>query len=504
MNNDFSKPQKQSLVGVVIMFGNTFQKAIRALFPLLLIWAFQIDKLNKLYFAIGAGAVFILIGVIAYLRYLNFTFQLDEQNQEFVIRDGIWNKSRVAIPLDRIQQVNINQSVLQRIIGVHQLEVDTAGSGNQEVSIKAISHDLAIALKERLLEDSYKGRQAVTDEEEAPADRNSRQTPFIQISFLSLFKTGITSNYTRTIGLLIAFLITSMQYIDDVITYSGYEEDTFDKYITPEVLLRFLAFIIVAVMALILLLNLTRTIIRFFGFKITKQQDVLLLSYGLLNTKNTIIRPHKVQIVTVASNYFQKKLNVYDLRIKQAINLEASNNQQKKTAIEIPGCNENERDTLLKFLLGKVPEKGAMLKPNFRKMIFPSFFFIIVPLCIYSGLGYTVAPELLYGILFVPVYVVFVGLLIYFNFRHSRLFTTSEFIIKQSGAWDIGNECFSPDKINTISLTQYFWQRSSNVGIVKLYTAGDTISFGLANYSRLKELVNQWLYLVETSGKKWM
>jgi putative membrane protein len=310
MNNDFSKPQKQSLVGVVIMFGNTFQKAIRALFPLLLIWAFQIDKLNKLYFAIGAGAVFILIGVIAYLRYLNFTFQLDEQNQEFVIRDGIWNKSRVAIPLDRIQQVNINQSVLQRIIGVHQLEVDTAGSGNQEVSIKAISHDLAIALKERLLEDSYKGRQAVTDEEEAPADRNSRQTPFIQISFLSLFKTGITSNYTRTIGLLIAFLITSMQYIDDVITYSGYEEDTFDKYITPEVLLRFLAFIIVAVMALILLLNLTRTIIRFFGFKITKQQDVLLLSYGLLNTKNTIIRPHKVQIVTVASNYFQKKLNV--------------------------------------------------------------------------------------------------------------------------------------------------------------------------------------------------
>lgn len=503
MNSDFSKPQRQSLVGVVIMFANTLQKAVRALFPLIIVWMFKIDEINKLYFILGAISVFIIISVIAYLRYLNFTFHLDENNEEFVLKEGIWNKSRVAIPLERIQQVNINQSLLQRIIGVHQLEVDTAGSGDKEISIKAISHKMAIALKERLLDDKL-SQNTNAETGNADASRTTApQQPFIQISFLSLLKTGVTSNYTRTIGLLIAFLITASQYIDDFVTYSGYEEDPFEQYITPELMLRFLAFIVVGIMVLILVLNLGRTIIRFFDFKIIKQQDSLLLSYGLLNARNTIIRPQKVQVVTIGSNYFQKKLNVYDLKIKQATSLETKDNQQK-TAIEIPGCSAAERDALLKFLLGEVPVKGEMLKPNFRKMIMPSVVFLFIPLSIYFILSYTVMPQLQYTIVFVPLYMLFVGLLIYFNFRNSRLYSNKDFIIKQSGAWDVDNEFFSPDKINTIKLTQYFWQRSSDVGTVNIYTAGDTISFGLANYTKLRSLVNQWLYRVETSGKKWM
>lgn len=506
MNSDFSKPQRQSLVGVVIMFANTLQKAVRALFPLLLIWIFQKEEINRIYFIVGAITIFLVISVIAYMRYLNFTFQLDEENEEFVLSEGILNKSRIAIPLDRIQQVNINQSFLQRIIGVHQLEVDTAGSGDKEVSIKAISHGLAVALKKRLLDNNsvrVETGTGITAAEEESSEAGS-QHPFIQISFLSLLKTGITSNYTRTIGLLIAFLLTSSQYIDDFLTYSEYEEDPFAEYITPELMLKFMAFIIVGIMIIILVLNLSRTIIRFFDFKIVKQQDSLLLSYGLLNTKNTIIRPQKVQIVTVASNYFQKKLNIYDLRIKQATSLEVKADQAKSSAIEIPGCSVAERDVLLQFLLGKVPERGAILKPDFRKMLLPSFIFLVIPLLVYIGLAYTIMPQLQYAFLFVPVYVLFVGLLIYFNFRNSRLFTNNDFIIKQSGAWDVGNECFSPDKINTIKITQYFWHKRSNISTVSLYTAGDTVTFGLASHTRLKELVNKWLYQVETSNNKYI
>jgi putative membrane protein len=43
----------------------------------------------------------------------------------------------------------------------------------------------------------------------------------------------------------------------------------------------------------------------------------LLLSFGLLNTKSTIIKPEKVQITTVKRNYFKRKGNL-ELKIKQA------------------------------------------------------------------------------------------------------------------------------------------------------------------------------------------
>jgi putative membrane protein len=156
MNNpsDFSQPQRQSLPGILVMFANSLQKTVRALWPMLLIWLVKFDSLNKLVFFGSIAGVVIIIGVISYLQYLFFTFHIDEENNEFVIQKGVFNKTRITIQLHKIQQVNINQSLIQRLVGVHKLEIDTAGSDKKEASISAISHDLATILKERLINHS--------------------------------------------------------------------------------------------------------------------------------------------------------------------------------------------------------------------------------------------------------------------------------------------------------------------------------------------------------------
>ena len=56
----------------------------------------------------------------------------------------------------------------------------------------------------------------------------------------------------------------------------------------------------------------------------------------------------KVQIVKVSENYFQRKLNVLEIKIRQAISDEK---KDSKSLIEIPGCNTAERDEILKLLL---------------------------------------------------------------------------------------------------------------------------------------------------------
>lgn len=501
MESNFSQPQRQSLIGVVVMFADTLQGAIRALWPILIVWIFKIKDLSTIGLWTGVSVIIAGVSIVAYLKYRNFTYFLDEENEEFVVRKGIWNKTRIAIPLDKIQQVNINQSIIQKIIKVHALEVDTAGSSSKEVTIRAIRHDMALALKERLLE-TGRIKSANADTNETVSQDTNR--PFIQISLISLLKTGITSNYARSFALLLAFLITTFQYIEDFVDAMGYDEDPLDEYINPEILLKFLVFIIIGIIFITLIINLVRTIVRYFDFRITKQHDSLLLSYGLLNTKNTILRPKKIQIVTIGRNYFQKKFNINDLKIRQASGIEANDKDQKKTAIEIPGCTDAEKEMLLKFLLGKVPEKGIALKPSIRKIIMGCLFFIALPVAVYFSLAYTVAPAIKDYIIFVPVYVSFIGLMQYFGFRNSRLFVNDDFIIKQSGAWDIDRDYIAPEKIQTISVTQYFWHKSSDIGYVTLHTAGGTISFGLADYTRLKQMVNYWLYQVETGTASWM
>lgn len=502
MKADFNQPQRQSLVGIVVMFTDTLQKAVRALWPFLLISILRMKEGSMLKVAIGLGVVFVIAAVIAYLKYRNFTFHIDEDNEEFIVRTGIINKSRLAVPLNKIQQVNINQSVIQRIIGVHALEVDTAGSGKKEISIRAITHDLAIALKSRLLEITKSAVEKVDEDGNTVVDEQPQHAPFIRVSFLTLLKTGITSNYARSFALLIAFMITMFQHIEDFIMYAEIDDDPLDDYINAEIMLKFLVFIIIAIMVLTLIINLSRTIIRYYGYKVTKQQNSLLLSYGLLNTKNTIIRPEKVQIVTVGRNFFQKKMDILDVKIRQAASSDP-HPDNKQAFIEIPGCNTEERDILLDFLLREVPQKGKELKPNYRMFVFIFFKAVIIPVGIYFTLAYFFKDMLDYMI-FVPVYAAFVTLLAYFAYRNSRLYVNNDFIINQRGAWDIDNDYLAPYKIQSVSVQQYFWQKGADVGSLKLCTAGGEVTFGVANFTKIQQLVNQWLYQVETSKKHWM
>ena len=148
---DFSKPQRQSLTGILVMFVNTLQKSVRAFWPILLLWLVKFETLNKLVVFGSVAGFLIVIGFFSYLQYWFFTFYIDEETNEFVIQKGVLKKTKITMQLHKIQQVNINQSLIQRLVNVHKLEIDTAGSDKKEGSISAISHELALILKERLI-----------------------------------------------------------------------------------------------------------------------------------------------------------------------------------------------------------------------------------------------------------------------------------------------------------------------------------------------------------------
>ncbi|HEU4790690.1 MAG TPA: hypothetical protein VFS71_13475, partial [Flavobacterium sp.] len=72
MEEDFGKPQRQSILGIFVMFIYSLQGYAKALWPILVIWIFRFDEINKGYLVAGTFALFVIIGTISYLRYLNF------------------------------------------------------------------------------------------------------------------------------------------------------------------------------------------------------------------------------------------------------------------------------------------------------------------------------------------------------------------------------------------------------------------------------------------------
>jgi putative membrane protein len=70
--------------------------------------AFKFDELNKVYLLLGTVLVVLIIGIVAYLKYQNFTFYLDNENEEFIINEGILIKQKTIIQLNRINKTLIS------------------------------------------------------------------------------------------------------------------------------------------------------------------------------------------------------------------------------------------------------------------------------------------------------------------------------------------------------------------------------------------------------------
>jgi putative membrane protein len=255
------------------------------------------------------------------------------------------------------------------------------------------------------------------------------------------------------------------------------------------------------VVTVVFVINVGRTIIKFFDFTITKQKGSLVLFHGLINTQSTILKPEKVQIVKVSQNYFQKKLNVLEITIRQAI---SNGKEDRKSVIEIPGCNAVERDGILQLLFQKLPQKGVMLIPNFRKLGFSIFLIIVLPLVGFYAVGYYGDAAVLEYSHFAWAYSLFFLIVLVFGFRQYRLFISQEHIIKQSGAWDVDNQIISIEKIQAITTSQLFWHKSLNIGSLTLHTAGGNVTFHLGNFKSIQNYVNLWLYEIETSDSNWM
>jgi putative membrane protein len=494
---NFNHPQRQSLSGVIILFMNSLQKIGRAFVPILVVFFLKIETASVLLMILGAIGIMILIGIFAYLKYLNFTFYIDEKSEEFIVNDGVFNKSKIVISLHKIQQVSIHQNLLQRIINIYEISVDTAGTDKQEGNIKAVSHEVALALKEKLLEN----RNISENLEKDVTVETEKKMPFLRIQLINLFKIGITSNYAKSIGLIITFFFTIYENLhnigkEDVLT--GLEiESKFNSYpILISILIT-----IAGLFFVVFLINIFRTVLKYFNFTIEKQKGSLLLSYGLISKQSTIVKPEKVQIVSVSQNYFQKKLRILEIKIKQATGDDA---KKSKSGIEILGCNNAEKNQILNLVFDAIPQANTKLKPNWRKLVFAIFLSIILPLSAFLIVYNYTEINLKHYVPIAVFYVIFVAIIQFFSFYNYRLYIGQKHIIKKHGAWERERSIIEINKIQAITTAQLFWHKNLNIGTVTLHTAGGNLSFYLGNFDVIQNYTNQWLYAIETSDSNWM
>ena len=493
---NFSEFSKQSPKGIIVLYFKQIYTTLK-LFWILLFFAIKdfskFSKIGENYIYLGILVVLLFFLIRAFLIYKNFLFKID--NNHFILQQGIISKTNTSIPFHRIQNINFKQNLVQQIINVYEVSIETAGSTDTEIAIKALNFEDAKNLKSVIL-DSKEINESIV--------KQSTEKPFLKISILELFKVSLTENHLRNLFLFFAILLGFFQQIQQIADSFG-ETETLDGFIKDSTNAVSTSFILV--FTLLVFLTITAFITSFvriflvhFNLSAYLKKDAFEINQGLFTKKSIILKKQKIQNITVSTNPLKRLIGISYITFKQAVSGKINHKNEK--VIKIVGCKKNQVDDVKTNLyqFKDIEAQDKMYPDTYYKnrvYLFNLLFLVIIYISIYIF----TEPFFLYSlVLILPIY----GFLIQKKINKRFYKLNEEMIVVGNGMIETHHTYLELFKVQNIKLKQTIFQQRSNVTDLILQTASGKITVPCLSYSKAIEMYNHILYKVETSHKSWM
>jgi putative membrane protein len=491
---DLSKPTRQSVKGLVLIFVQGLRQLVRMFWPLLLAFVFQ-KKLfdNTVLLGIVVVAILLLIIVHSILFYLNFYFYVTEK--EFVLKKGYLRKKVLTIPFDRIQSVNSKQNLIQQLLDVVTLEIDTAGTIAKELKIHALEKSFAIELQKQIQVGKTINKNSSNEgeekEEEAPEKLIMKLTP------ADLLKIGISQNHLRTGLIILAFGNQIYQNVRDLFKEKANEYSSELSQFLSNSDWALIAFLIIFFLLISILFSLFRTVFKYFDFKLLKKNETFRVESGLMNKRNVIVPYNKVQELYWETGPIKRLFGIYHLVFKQAVSGQNKRNQ----LVDAPGCLSKHLE-LLKFdLFGEdqIEQLGRIYTNRFyfRRLWFISGW---IPSLLCAPFFYT---EWLYYVLALSW--LLITSIYSFLMLKKRYFQMNNNQIRISkGAISHNWKQMELFKIQSVEFRQSIFQKRRGLASLNLTNASGALTIPYIEESVAKQIYDYLLYHTEVSTKSWM
>lgn len=288
-----------------------------------------IAQQSWLWVGLAAIAVATLSALGVFLSWLRFTFAVD--NGEIRIDSGIISRQHRVIPFDRIQDVNIEQGLIARALGLAKVRLETGGSakaGAEEGELNAIRLTDAEDLRDQIRDWRADHKSAVAaakaeggDAAENEADAVESGKPIFAMSLKRVLTAGLF-NFSLA---MFAALFAALQYLEDLLPFDPFKPESWWAYIDPEN--PFVSYAnghrILAIVAGLMLLGaigvlsgLVRTTMREYGFRLERTATGLRRRRGLTTLTDVAITIKRVQAAVIETGLIRKRFGWYALKLQ--------------------------------------------------------------------------------------------------------------------------------------------------------------------------------------------
>ncbi len=493
-NIDLTQPTRQSLKGMIFIFVQSIRTAFRMFWALIAVLVLQRNLFdNKIWVVIGVVVILTLLVVHSILYYLNFYFYV--KDGEFVLKKGYLRKKILAIPLERIQSVNTKQNLIQQVLDVVALEIDTAGTAGKELKIHALENSFATALhdllsKEKKAETEYENNSEITI-------NTTTEKLILELTPFDLFKIGISQNHIRTGLIIIAFGFQIFNQIQDVFKekaeeYSGEFVNFFSNSSLALIIFLVIFFLIVSV-----LFSLFRTVFKYFNFRLLKKENAYRIEAGLLNKRNVVMPFKKIQELNWETGPIKKQFGIYNLVFKQAVSAQ----NRRIQLVDAPGCLSHHLASLKTDLFGEdqLSEVEKYFSNNyyFRRLW---IFYGWLPVILATPFLYAQWIFWLAAFIWLAISAGYSFLILkkrYFKINNDQIRISKGAITQK---WK-QMELF---KIQAVEFRQTFFQKRRKLASLHLMNASGSMTIPYINEILAKQIYDYLLYHTEISEKSWM
>ncbi|NCT08686.1 MAG: PH domain-containing protein [Flavobacteriia bacterium] len=494
---NFSDFRTQSKKGILVIYSNQIYSFIRAFSILLFVFIQKFSKFSSIslsYIYFGFAAVLLFFLVRAFLIFKNFQFKVE--NNHFILKKGILKKTNVEISFDRIQNINFKQNIIQQIINVYEVNIETAGSSKAEISIKAMTFEQATALKNSI---------TIFDKKNIESDFEIKEKPLLKIGFLELLKVSLTENHLQSLSLLLAIGIGFYQQVQQIFESFGNNE-LMENYIEKNSVAFQNSVIIILIFSFLLIFlglisSFVRVILVHFNLIVFIKNDTLEINQGFTTKKSVVLKKNKVQYITISTNPLKKILGISFITFNQAESGISKENTQK--IIKIVGCKITQILAIKNLLFPR--ENLSDFQKNqvdsyFKKRLYIRGFLLLILL----NVGFYLVsknPTIFWlNTILVPIFV----FLIHLKYQKRTFLFSDEIFEVNFGSIETHQSMIPFYKIQHVSLHQTIFQARKNVADLVFQTASGKIKIPCIKINEALKMYNFALYKIETSQQSWM
>jgi putative membrane protein len=305
----------------------------------------------------GAGGFltvpFLVVGALGvagfrYLAWSRTSYRIEDGS--LVVERGLLQRTRTVLPIDRVQQVDVQRTLRHQVTGLAVVRIDRAGGGDEaEVVLDAVTRGEAERLRAALGGRGASG--AVGGAEVATGDGvDEAEHVVVAVGRRDVAVAGLTGG-----KLLVVF--AALGAVAGTIGEVGGD----DSYETAARWLRDgprpgpLSLVVAAVVAIPLWLAIAAgaSVLADGGFRLTRRGDHLRVTRGVLDQREASLAVHRIQVVRVDENPLRRALGLVTVSLHSAGG--SGSVEGSTTGVTVPLLRRAEVDALLAEILPHAP-----------------------------------------------------------------------------------------------------------------------------------------------------